>query len=160
MKKKKLMSFVLALAMMFSLSLVLAADTSDSMNVRVSVMESSIGISVPESVIFEDLASGYMSARQDIDIANSGTVDIEVTPELAANDTMGVFDNLVFQDTLADPLDPLGVFKITIDKPDVAGDERIVDIYMYLDLTGFDSSEFSGDLLNHEADVIFWATAK
>ncbi len=157
MKKKIVMSFAFVLAIMFSFSFVFAQDSSDSMTVRVSVIESSVGISVPENVIFNNIAPGYLSERHDLEIVNIGTVDVEVTPELSSANPDDVFNNLVFQDTLSAPMDPLGVFKIDISRASYAGETRSENIYMYLDLTNYNST---GELLNHEAEVIFWATAK
>jgi hypothetical protein len=158
MNKKITTSFVVLMAMMFSFSLVLADNTSADMTVRVNFRSSSIGISVPSLITFDNIASGYLSERQDLDIVNTGTVDVEITPELDSSYDGDIFTNLVFQNVLADPMTDIGVFDFTIEKPTIAGETRTENIYMYLDLTEY-SGNTSSNVDNHETDIVFWAVA-
>ena len=141
--------------LLFSASNVLAIEgsASESTKVRVDVVESSIGISVPDLIVFEDISSGYITERQDLDINNIGTVDISVTPMLE-NDTTDVFTNLAFRNVLADDLLKIGDFSVDILKATTVGSVRTERIYMYLDLTEVSNIIIGDDI---EADVVFWA---
>ncbi len=153
--KIKILYSICIIAFLFSVGTVLAMDENASSltKVRVDVMESSIGISAPTLVVFEDIAPGYMTERQDLDIDNIGTVDISVTPMLE-NDTTDVFSNLAFRTVLTDPLLQIGDFSLDILKATTVGSIRTERVYMYLDLTAA-SDATSGDDI--EADIVFWA---
>ncbi len=152
--KANILYGICTIVLLFGMSNVLALDNvSNSMTVRVNVIESSIGISVPDLIEFGDVASGYITERQDLDINNSGTVDINVVPELAA-DSADLFQHISFRSVLADPLYEIGNFSIEILKANSVGDIRTERIYMYLDLTNVLDVE-SGE--NIESDIVFWA---
>ncbi len=159
MKKKFLMSFVFLAMFMFSVGLVAADNSLGEMVVRVDLKASSVGIQVPETILFEDIAAGYLSERQDLSIVNTGTVDMEITPMLSANYTGDIFTNLVFQRILSDPMTDVGIFDFSIEKPTIAGDTRAENIYMFLDLQEY-AGDTSSNIDNHETEIVFWATAQ
>ena len=140
------------------LSLIQAIQTSDSMTVSTDVVGDRIGIEVTNSVDFGEISKGAISSRQDINITNTGTVNIEVTPELSENYTGDIFDYLSFQRVLSDPKKKIGNFSVSIDKPGEAGGTRTQKVYMYLDLTEY-SGSIEENIENHQAEVIFWATS-
>jgi len=153
---KKIVTLLVVGAMLVMVLGIVSAngDSNDTMTVKVNVLKSEISISVPSQVIFEDIAKGYLSERQDIDIDNTGTVDITVTPEV--NDTEGIFDYLVFQEVLSDPMINIRYFSLDIDKPSTIGGTKTEGIYLYLDLTEYDG-EIDMDMVDHESTVVFWA---
>lgn len=155
-KMKKI--FLFAVLSFAILGLVQAIETSDSMTVSTDIVGDQIGVQVTESVDFGSISKGTISPRQDINITNTGTVNIEVTPELSENYTGDIFDYLSFQRVLSDPKKMVGNFSVTIDKPSEAGGIRTQKVYMYLDLTEYPGN-IEGDIQDHQAEVIFWATS-
>ena len=153
---KKLLSVFMFGFILLATSFVSAEDVNDTMVVKTNVLKSVVSISVPEEVIFQDIAKGYVSERNDLDIKNTGTVDISVTPELATNYSSDIFDYISFQEVLADPLTKIRYFDFEILKPTVIGGERSQGIYMYLDLEEY-AGEITEDMMDHQTEVIFWA---
>jgi len=147
----------LALCFCFLLTFASAGESNETMKVKVDVMKSTIGISVPSLVEYGNIAAGYLSDRKDIDIANIGNVDVRVTPELE-NYSANIFTHLVFKEVLDDPFTQIGDYYLDIERPAVVGETRIEGIYMYLDLTAYEE-EISQDMENHEANVTFWAVS-
>lgn len=145
-------SFVL-----FSSLLLVSAEESDSetMKVRVNFLKPTVGISVPNLVIYGDIAPGYLSERRDLEIENSGNVDVRITPELD-NYEGDIFTSLVFKNILDAPFTRIGDYFIDISRPSDVGGIRTEKIYMYLDLTSF-SGNVSEEKLGHEANVTFFA---
>jgi len=154
--KKSLM----LLGLIFGVMLVLGvtgfvyADSSDDMVVKANVLETEISISVPDQVSFGNIAPGYTSERQEIEIVNDGTVDVGVSADLEEEDD--IFENIAFRRVLDDPLTKIDFFEIEIEKPSTVGDENEEDVYMYLDLSDYEGEE-SGDMMGHNATVIFTA---
>ena len=131
-------------------------DNSDTMVVRANILKSEVGISVPETIVFSDITQGYLSDRVDVEILNTGTVDVSITPELDENYNDTIFQNVVFRKILADPFTNVNYFDFEISKPAIVGDARPQNIYMYLNLEDYET-EISEDILNHEAEIIFTA---
>jgi len=152
---KKIMSVMLFVCLMFSFGFVVA-DDSGTMTVKVNVLKSVVGISVPDEVVFPDIASGYLSERQDLDIENIGTVDISVSAELDGLYADTIFQHLAFRNILDDPLTEIRYFDFEILKPNTVGGTRSENIYMYLDLENY-SGEITEDMMDHETDVTFYA---
>jgi hypothetical protein len=159
--KKKMMGVMTIMALMFSFSFVVAdvGSDDDTMTVKVDVLKSRIGISVPEEVRFHEIAAGYLSEREDLDIENIGTVDIEVSAELAPGYNGTIFQNLAFRRILTDDLVGINIFDFEILKPNVVGGTRSENVYMYLDLENYSGDDIEDDMLDHEADVVFYALA-
>ena len=158
--EKKIVTLLAVFMLMFSFSFVVAIDSDDdTMTVKVDVLESRIGISVPEEVRFHEIAPGYISEREDLDIENIGTVDIEVNTELDSSYNGTIFQHLAFRKILTDDLIGINNFDFDIMKPTIVGGTRSENIYMYLDLEGYSGDDLEGDMLDHEAEVIFWALA-
>lgn len=127
-------------------------DYNTTMTVKAEILESTVSISVPETIIFPSIASGYISEREDILISNTGTVPITVLPTLEES-YVGVFENLAFRNILSDPLTDLNYFEFDISRPAIAGGTREETIYMYLDLEDYIGNEVG----YQEAEVIFVA---
>lgn len=153
--KKVFLTFVFCFC--FLLAFVSASTSNETMKVKVDVIKSTIGISVPSLIEYGNIAAGYLSERRDLDIINLGNVDVRVTPELD-NYNDDIFTHLVFKETLDDPFTQIGDYYLDIEKPSVVGETRTEGVYMYLDLTNY-NDEISQDMENHEANVTFWAVS-
>ena len=135
-----------------------AAEITDSMLVTADVVGDVLGIEVTSEVDFGEISKGSISSRKDINITNTGTVNIRVTPEISEDYSGEIFNYLSFQRVLSDPKKKIGNFSVDIDKPSSSGGIRTQKVYMYLDLTDY-SGDIMGDLEDHQAEVIFWATS-
>ncbi|MFA5485122.1 MAG: hypothetical protein WC260_02650 [Candidatus Pacearchaeota archaeon] len=133
-------------------------NVSATMKVRANIIKPNMGINVPSLVTIGNMAPGYLSDRQDINITNTGNVNLVITPELEESYNGDVYNYLSFKRILDDPLAKIGDYSLELLKPNAVGGTRSERIYMYLDLTGF-TKELNNTLTNHEVDVIFWATA-
>jgi hypothetical protein len=155
MKLIKLIGLTLILSVFFLTGFVNSAE-SDEMLVRVNVLETEISITVPDEVVFEDIAQGYLSERQELEIINVGTVDVDVSLDLDESYNETIFENLAFRRILTDPLVNIIYFSFEIEKPEIVGGERIEDVYMYLDLTNYEE-EITSTIIDHNTTVIFTA---
>lgn len=156
---KKLVILSLCLILISSVTAIVydEAEDEDIMIVQADVLASSVGIDVPDSVEFGDIAKGYKSDRQDLDIENTGTTDISVIPLLDENYGDEIFEYISFSETAADDgLTKIGSFQFSIEKPNNIGGTKEERIYMYLDLEEFEG-EISSDLPGHNTNVTFWA---
>ncbi len=124
------------------------AQATDVLTVKTTVLESVVGISVPENVLFQDIAPGYISERQDVEISNDGTVDVSISPELDVGYT-GIFENVGFRSILTDPVSTINNFDFEIVKPTIPGGTREDTIYMYLDL-----EDYTGNVTGYQETQI------
>jgi len=150
---KKLYAFVFAI-MMLSVGFASAETASDTLIVKANVLPEVVSLTVPAEMVFQDIAPGYLSDKQGLDVTNTGTVDISVSAELSETYTGDIFTNIGFRKVLSDDLTNIRYFDFDIMKPAIVGGERTEGIYMYLDLVDYDGST-SED--NHNAEVIFTA---
>jgi hypothetical protein len=155
---RKLMTLLLCVILISCASALVYDDSKadDVMVVKADVLASTVGIDVPSNVELGEIAKGYMSERQDIDVKNTGTTDIVVIPSLDEGYNQSIFGYLSFQKTLSEDLKKIGSFEFDIEKPNSVGSTRTEGIYMYLDLTDFEG-EISDDLIGHSTNVTFWA---
>ncbi|MDD2444638.1 MAG: hypothetical protein PHX15_02740 [Candidatus Nanoarchaeia archaeon] len=156
--KNKYFFGLLLLSVFLISSFVSSQEANATMKVRANILESNIGISVPNLIIMGDMSPGYLSERQDLNITNTGTVDLMITPELDENYEEDIFTHLSFKNILDDPLTKIGDYSLELLKPNTVGNTRSERVYMYLDLTDY-SGELNQTLTDHEANVVFWATA-
>ncbi len=157
MKKLVILSLCLILISGASALVYDGAEDDDIMTVEADVFASIVGIDVPSNVEFGEIAKGYRSERQDLDIENTGTTDISVIPALDEDYNENIFDYISFSETAADDgLTKIGSFEFEIEKPNTIGGTREERIYMYLDLEEFEG-EISSDLPEHNTNVTFWA---
>lgn len=137
--------------------LVLGLDDSDIIEVSVNVLAPEpdvVGVEVPDSLDFGDVVAGEESDIFDLYINNTGNVAITVTPKLV-NNSEEVFSYLFFRRVQSDPFTQIGDFSVNISKP-VDGGIKTQRTYAVLDLEDFDGN-IDEDILDHQADVIFWA---
>jgi len=129
------------------------SQSSTNMIVKANVLGPTISISVPDNLDFGNIAPGYISSLQNFSVTNSGTTNIEVTPQLENKSSANLFSNLFFKRIQSDNLTKIGLFNLKIDKPSVAGSEKIQNAYMQLDLTNY-AGDISG---NVNTTIIFTA---
>ena len=157
MKKNILGIFVFSLIVLgMSFSSAISYDNSDetaNMTVKVNVLPTTISISVPDNIVFDDIAAGYLSELQSFSVINSGTTDIQVMPNLGTSTDDGLFSNIAFKRVQTDDPTKIGFFDLEIEKPSTVGETRDQNVYMQLDLTDY-SGEITG---NNNATVIFTA---
>ncbi len=149
---------LIMIGILFCSNFILAANENPVMHVSADILESTIGITIPNSIEIGSIASGYLSNRTDLDIKNIGTVDVVVSPEVVFDEAntgaYEIFTNLAFKNILSDTLKTIGEYSLTISKPSEVGGTRTERVYMYLDLINY-----SGNVQSfQEADVIFWVT--
>lgn len=151
---KKIFAFVFAI-MILGVGFASAADSAtDSLTVKANVLAEEISLSVPDEIIFQDIAPGYLSEKQSLEVSNTGTVDISVSAALDESYVDDVFTNLGFRKVLSDDLTNIRYFDFDVMKPAVVGGERTEGIYMYLDLVDYAGAIAEAD---HSAEVIFTA---
>jgi len=149
---KKLYAFAFAF-LILGMGFASAAST-DTLKVKTNVLAEEVSISVPDEIVFQDIAPGYISEKQEMSVVNMGTVDVSVSAELDALYEGDIFTNLGFKRVLADELTNIRYFDFEVMKPTTVGGEKSEGIYMYLDLV-----DYSGDTAeaDHSADIIFTA---
>jgi hypothetical protein len=157
-KMKKLVVLSLCLILIGSASAIVynEAESEDVMIVEADVLVSSVGIDVPDNVEFGEIAKGYISDRQDLDIKNTGTTDISVIPLLDESYSEGIFDYITLSElATGDPI-KIGSFEFEIEKPSSIGGTKTQRVYMYLDLTEFED-EITENIPGHNTNITFWA---
>jgi len=138
---RKILGLMIFVIFVFGLSFsIVSAEASETITVKANVLESVVSISVPDQILFPDVAPGYLSERADIEVINTGTIDVSISTELPINYS-GIFENLVFQNTLSDPMVNINFFDFDLLKPSIAGGTRADDVYMYLDLQEYEGAE-------------------
>lgn len=156
MKNLTFVSLMLGVMLLVSMAGIVSSAESDDMTVKVNVLETEVSISVPNEVVFEDIAQGYLSEQQEIDVINEGTVDVSVSADLDESYTEDIFENLAFKRILADDLTNIRYFEFEIEKPKTVGGERSENVYMFLDLSDYEE-EITSSMEDHTATVIFTA---
>jgi len=135
-----------------------SAQPTEETIFSVNVLETEISISVPDRIVFNDIAAGYLSEDQGFELINSGTTDIRVTPSLNESYNGAIFKNLKFDTVKTNPeMTRIGVFNVEVSRPNIPGGEKNQQMYAWLDLTQY-SEEINKTMENHEATVLFTAT--
>lgn len=115
-----------------------------------------VKISVPDNVFFGNLENGQQSDEIRINVTNTGTVGVIITPQLI-DKSERIFNYTYFGRRLADPFKRIGNFNFNITAP-ATGEVRDDYIYAKLDLRNFDGV-INNDIPGHKADVRFFAVA-
>lgn len=146
--------FTFAFAIMLLGAAFVSASSSDSLQVKANVLAEEISISVPDEIVFQDIAPGYLSEKQELLVTNTGTVDVSVSAELDSAYAGDIFTNLGFKRVLSDELTNIRYFDFEVMKPSIVGGERTENVYMYLDLVDYIGNTSEQD---HTAEMIFTA---
>lgn len=156
--KNKLFT-VMALGILFSsVGLISAAPIEETSTVVVSIYPQEISISVPDEIVFPDIAPGYMSPEVGFDIINDGTEDITIVGMIDVGDDLITTDRLFFKENLVDNLTMSELFEFDILKPTLVGGSRTEKIFAVLDLTDLET-DISAPLINQTYDLTFTAMA-
>jgi len=154
---KKILSLMVFGFVLFGAAFASAQPTEETI-FSVNVLETEISISVPDRIVFNDIAAGYLSEDQGFELINSGTTDIRVTPSLNESYNGTIFKNLKFDTVKTNPeMTRIGVFNVEVSRPNIPGGEKNQQMYAWLDLTQY-SEEINKTMENHEATVLFTAT--
>ena len=151
---KKIFAFLFSVILLGSL--VFAGTNAGDMNVNIDLYKSGIRMSVPNEIDLGNVTKGYATTPVAFNISNTGTVNIEVTPELDVSHDE-IFTNLMIGKTKTGAKSAIGNFSVNITKPTKLGEEKKQIIYINLDLEEY-TGEISQDEMDVKQKVIFWAT--
>lgn len=152
-------ALVLAAAVLLLAPFALANDTLTA-EVNIVVPEKIVSIQVQEHVSLGNITMG--SSKQStgnvkVDINNTGTVDVFVTPVLVEESE--VFSNLYLTKRLSGAFlnwAKVGEWTLDIDQPSSVGGVKKEYFYMKLDLTDFEG-EIEESMLGQQAELLFVA---
>lgn len=155
--KKRMLFF--ALFILAGLFLVSAYEgKSPEMNVTANILAPEISIRVPDVLDFGNVKVGYDSGIKNIIVYNTGDIKVRITTALA-NPSESIFNYTKFRKSNLTTWYKIGSsYSFTIDKPLEVGGEMEQSLDFMLDLSDF-TEEINENILNHEAEIIFWATA-
>jgi len=154
MKKAEVFAFIFLGLVLFSSSQAFSVDIyNDTLIVKVNLLEQVASVDVTPSIHFGNLTKGYSTNDSKIDINNTGTADITVTP-LLNNASEKIFKNLYFQRRVSDPYKKIGSFSMNLSKPSSIGGSNEDYCYVKLDLTNY-SYTISSDSLNYQTNIVF-----
>jgi len=156
MKKRILFLTLFVLITLF----IVSADegTNPRMTVKANILAPEVSIRVPDILDFGDVKFGYVSEIKNITVYNTGEIKVKITTELA-NSSELIFNYTKFRKSNLTTWNKIGgSYSFTIDKPSEVGGETEQSLDFMLDLTSFEG-EVNEDIPNHEAEIIFWATA-
>ena len=155
MKKAEVFAFIFLGLVLFSSSQAFSVDIyNDTLIVKVNLLEQVASVDVTPSIHFGNLTKGYSTNDSKIDINNTGTADITVTP-LLNNASEKIFKNLYFHRRASDSYKIIGSFSMNISKPDVIGGVENDYCYVKLDLTNYNET-ISSTIMGHQSNIIFW----
>jgi hypothetical protein len=125
--------------------------------------QQAVSVQVPDFISLGNVSNGGISDEIKVTINNTGTTNISVTPQLA-DENEEIFSYLYFR-TRKSSSNPdlnikyrIGDYHLSISAPSSSG-MRSEYFYMSLDLRNF-TEDLGGDLIGHQADVIFVAVAQ
>ena len=130
-------------------------SASDVSVFRVNLIQNQeiISVEVPNEVNFGEITKGEQTDNFRINITNTGTVGIKVTPTLL-DSSEKIFKQTYFQRRTTEPYSRIGSFSINISAP-ARGDNRSDYIYAKLDLRNY-TDDVSAKT-NHNTQVKFVA---
>ncbi len=154
--------FILAFLILI-ISIVKAGDTMTvEANIFASEPEDIVRVEVQPYLNFGNVSIGEQSDEFNVQINNTGTTAVIVTPKLV-NSSEVIFKNLYFREQktkngTAVPFSKLGKFSLNITKPDSSG-VRKDSFWVKLDLRDF-NGDLNDDMLNHKSKLVFVAMAQ
>jgi hypothetical protein len=159
---------ILGATLFFCIDIVSAEDANNTMIVQANIIGfrnnvsyEGIAIQVPDFIDLGNVTNEEpVSKELKININNTGTVGIIVTPELS-DPNEGIFSYLFFRTHMTSggvqvPYNQIGNYSLEIDKPSTGSSVRKGYCYMRLNLTDF-SAPITQDLIGHQAEITFWA---
>ncbi len=148
-------SILLCFSIILFLGVVIAQE-SMTVETDIFVPEGIISIEVPDYIYVGNLTWGFETETDDVKIYvnNTGTVDVEIIPELA-NPSEDVFSYLHFAKRIGDGFSIIGNWSLNVSAPANYGGYEDEWFYMKLDLSNYEG-DFDSDL-NHQAQIDFIA---
>lgn len=154
--KEKILPIFIACLSLLAIGLV-SADENGNSQIVTTVYPTVISIYVPDEILLPNMAPGYNSGDVGFDVINTGTEDISITAEVDASYVGDIYDNLFFKENLVDNVSSIDTFNFDLLKPTLVGGNRTEKIFVSLNLTEYDSSLITVQLVNHTAEVLFTA---
>lgn len=130
-------------------------QSSDNMQAEVDILAETVSIEVPEHIDLGNATKGYDADYARVDLNNTGTTNIIITPELQDSNEK-IFSYLYFARRTTEDFLKIGDFSMNITKPTSAGGKRSDYCYIKLDLTNY-PEEIPTNIMDHKANIIFWA---
>lgn len=130
------------------------SEQSDNLLVTSDVLAPVVSVSVPDSIYLGTLTKGYDSDEVSFLITNTGTSDIKVTAQLSGY-SGSIYNNLYIRGS-SGSLAKLENFTMNISKPTAIGGNRSLTAYVKLKLSEY-TGDISSDMINHKANITFWA---
>tara|TARA_Y100000310_G_C20647268_1_gene797353 strand:- start:950 stop:1423 length:474 start_codon:yes stop_codon:yes gene_type:complete len=132
------------------------------------ILQVEVDIFVPGDIVsiemdnFVDLGNvtlGFdeVSERVRVNINNTGTVNVTVTPDLV-DKSDAILQHLYFARRTTVPYSQIGLWDLDIERPNDFPGEEEEYFYMRLDLTEF-TGDLENDLIDYSGDVMFVAVS-
>jgi len=153
-----IVAFFSAILSLFIPASFVSAESNDTMIVEADIFADIISIEVPDYIFLGSLTNDGVSKKSRVDVNNTGTVAIRVTPYLK-NGPDEIFDNLFFQNRQSGNnsiVYGIGEYGFSIDAPSSAGAKRSEYFRMWLNLTDSDLN-LDEDLMGYENEIVFVA---
>ena len=161
---KRAMGYFIVLA--FLILIIAIVKAGDIMTVEANIFAEStpediVRVEVQPYLNFGNVSVGEQSDEFNVQINNTGTTAVIVTPKLV-NSSEIIFKNLYLREQktkngTAVPFNKLGKFSLNITKPDSSG-VRKDSFWVKLDLRDF-NGDLNDDMLNHKSKLVFFALA-
>lgn len=149
-------TFFALFLILFIISSVCAEEQEAArMVVEANIFAPIIKISVSEHIFLGNLTKGYSGDRFRVEVNNTGTVDVVLTPKLSSGSNK-IFENLFLARRTTEEFLPIGRFNISIAKPSDIGKVKSDYFYIKMDLSNY-KDEIRNDKLGEKAEIVFWA---
>ncbi|MBS3089945.1 hypothetical protein J4461_03650 [Candidatus Pacearchaeota archaeon] len=149
--------FYSALFLLFFMPFALAGDITVF---EATVYGSVVSVEVPDIIYLGNISSGFVGEEKRVDIVNTGTTDIIITPILIG-DHDPIFEKLYFSKRLSGvdySFRQVGNFSLNMSKPSRLGGTNNDYFYTRMDLSDYTGSVPSG-VSTLRANVKFVATS-
>jgi len=130
--------------------------TNGTSLLKANILEDVASISVQGVIFFGNLTKGFESDDVRVNISNTGTSNVQVTPLL--NGTDAIFSNTYFARRTTDNYVKIGSWSMNISRDSQFGGRNDDYCYAMLNLTGY-TGTINNNMINHNANVIFWVMA-
>jgi hypothetical protein len=157
MKKRPFLIYLITLFFGLMFLQFASSAVSDSMVVEANVFAQTISIEVPDHVFLGNVTRGFSADYVRIDMNNTGTTDVKITPQLE-DSSEKIFNYTYFARRTTEDFYRIGNFSINILKPSSIGGKRSEYCYVKLDLTDY-PYDINQNLIGYKSNVIFWATS-
>lgn len=153
---------IVGISLVLILTLFVSANDVLRVNVDIMAFPEVVMIDVPDIIDLGNVTVGFETkptSNDKIYIKNKGTMNVTVKPRLS-NLSDPIFQNIYFTKRLSGENHNylrIGEFEIDLPWSGELGEDYEDYVYMKLDLK--DSNNIPNDLIDHQAEVIFYAVA-